>query len=64
MHRYCYGRHFMGTGGGRGGGGMYGGLGEGVKREYMGGFGHRVINLACWSSHKGFFCGTKSNLAF
>ena len=31
------------------------GLGEGVKREYREGIGHRLINDACLISHQGFF---------
>ena len=43
-------------------GGM--GFGEGLKRGYRGGMGHRLNNNACWVSYKGFSRGKESNLAF
>ena len=36
------------------------GLGERVTRGYRGGFGHRVVNLACVISHQGFFMPMKA----
>ena len=44
---------------GGGGGDMV--LGEGVKRGYSGGMGHRLINEAYWMSHQGLFRTNKCN---